>query len=262
MPLLAVTRVLGLDLNTLMSPTTPEHKSTGISLPSNVSVPLPSSPSSMPVDLSFWLVFPGCGSMSVCCPFRATVISTSAVPSSLPSRSKTGKELLTSIVVPSSVRSTVSVDPLTVGSLSSGVSGSNQMLAARKLNSASVLWSRNTDTNPPSIGASQPTKTYCSVDFVTRPARRGRRNQRDEDHRGRKSRMDALHRTPPSGQTLNDSPTTMRTPRHRTGEPPSSHDVRLTSIPNFGSCLLVLWSGRFIAGERIAIEHWRSPRSA
>ena len=44
------------------------------------------------------------------------------------------------------------------------------MLAARELNSASVLWSRNTDTNPPSIGASQPTKTYCSVDFVTRPA--------------------------------------------------------------------------------------------
>ena len=80
------------------------------------------------------------------------------------------KDPWATIVVPSSVRSTVSVDPLAVGSVSNGRSGSSQMLRPMKLKSPAVLDSKDAEINPSSIGKSQPMKTYWSWPFETRSA--------------------------------------------------------------------------------------------
>ena len=65
----------------------------------------------------------------------------------------------------------VSVDPLIVGSVSNGSSGSSQTLTPTTLNSpCPVLTSTNAGDQPAVDGLSQLAKRKWSLDFSTRPA--------------------------------------------------------------------------------------------
>ena len=135
---------------------------------------------------------PGSGRIGDVSPVRATVIVRSASPAGFPSMSTVAKDPCASIVVPSSVRSKVSVDPLMVGSDSKGTSGSSQISRTMKLyGSSPVLSSTNVETKPAVDGRVAASKHEVVVTLRHLAGAHRRRKQRKQDRRRRRPRRHA-----------------------------------------------------------------------